>query len=36
MGAMNALGNPLRLANLRDALEENLPYGLVAGVLFVT
>ena len=36
MGAMNALANPLRLANLRDALDEYLPFGLTAGVTFVT
>jgi hypothetical protein len=36
MGAMNALGNPMRLANLRDALDEYLPFGLTAGVVFVT
>ena len=36
MGAMNTLGNPLRLANLRDALDEYLPFGLTAGVTFVT
>ena len=36
MGAMNALATPLRRANLRDALDEYLPFGLTAGVTFVT
>ena len=36
MGAMNALGNPARVANLRDALVEYLPLGLQAGIVFVT
>jgi len=36
IGAMNALGNPARIANLRDALEEYLPFGLEAGLIYVT
>jgi hypothetical protein len=36
MGAMNALGNPARVANLRDALDEYLPFGLAAGFIFMT
>jgi hypothetical protein len=36
MGAMSALGNPARVANLRDALDEYLPLGLEAGIIFVT
>ncbi len=36
MGAMNRLGNPARVANLRDALDEYLPFGLEAGPFFVT
>jgi hypothetical protein len=35
MGAMNGLGNPLRDANIRDALDEYLPFGLSAGVFFI-
>ena len=33
---MNALGNPARLANLRDALDEYLPFGRLAGPFFIT
>ncbi len=36
MGAMNGLTNPMRLANLRDALDEYLPFGLTAGIIFET
>jgi hypothetical protein len=36
IGAMNALGNRARIANLRDALEEYLPFGLEAGLIYVT
>jgi hypothetical protein len=36
MGAMNALKDPMRLANVRDALDEYLPFGLTAGVIFIT
>lgn len=36
IGAMNALGNPARLANLRDALDEYLPFGRLAGPFFIT
>jgi hypothetical protein len=35
MGVMNSLGNPMRAANIRDALDEYLPFGLSAGVFFV-
>ncbi len=35
MGALNELCNPMRLANIRDALDEYLPFGLEAGVVFV-
>ena len=34
MGALNRLRNPQRLANLRDALSEYLPFGLSADVIF--
>ena len=34
MGSMNNLSNPQRLANLRDALREYLPFGLAADVIF--
>jgi hypothetical protein len=36
MGAMNALKDPMRRANVRDALDEYLPFGLTAGVIFIT
>lgn len=36
MGAMNTLKQPMRLANVRDALDEYLPFGLTAGVVFIT
>ena len=36
MGAGFRHGDPFRLLNLRDALEEYLPFGLEAGVIFVT
>ena len=36
IGAMNGLGNPARIANMRDALDEYLPFGLEAGLIFVT
>lgn len=35
MGAMNELANPMRAANIRDALDEYLPFGLAAGVFFM-
>ncbi|WP_117190420.1 hypothetical protein [Rhizobium terrae] len=35
MGAMNGLFNPMRAANIRDALDEYLPFGLAAGVFFM-
>ncbi len=34
MGVLNRLRNPQRLANLRDALREYLPFGLSADVIF--
>ena len=36
MGAGFRLGDPFRRANLRDALEEYLPFGLEAGIIFMT
>jgi hypothetical protein len=36
MGAYNSLGEPFRRANLRDALDEYLPLGLQAGIIFVS
>lgn len=36
MGAGFRHGEPARRANLRDALEEHLPFGLQAGVIFAT
>jgi hypothetical protein len=36
MGAGFGLGEPFRYANLHDALEEYLPFGLQAGVIFMT
>ena len=36
MGAFNFLHQPQRLANLQITLDEYLPLGLEAGVLFVT
>jgi len=36
MGALNGLGQPMRIANIRDALDEYLPFGLSAGLLFIT
>ncbi|MDP3417839.1 hypothetical protein [Falsiroseomonas sp.] len=36
MGAGFRHGEPARRANLRDALEEHLPFGLHAGVIFAT
>lgn len=36
MGAFNSLGQPQRLANLRLAVDELLPFGLEVGVFFVT
>ncbi len=36
MGAFNHLLQPQRLANLRLRLQEYLPFGLEAGVIFVT
>jgi hypothetical protein len=36
MGAGFRHGEPARRANLRDALEEYLPFGLEAGVIFAT
>ena len=35
MGAGHHLGEPLRRANLRDALDEYLPFGLDAGLIVV-
>jgi hypothetical protein len=36
MGALNELGQPMRIANIRDALDEYLPFGLSAGLVFAT
>jgi len=36
MGAFNSLQQPLREANLRAALEEYLPFGLEAGIFYMT
>lgn len=36
MGAMNGLFNPMRRSNLEDALNEYLPYGLTAGIIYET
>ena len=36
MGAFESLKQPQREANIRDALQEYLPFGLQAGLLFVT
>lgn len=36
MGAFSALDLPLREANLRASLDEFLPFGLEAGIFFVT
>jgi hypothetical protein len=36
MGALNSLRQPMRIANIRDALDEYLPFGLSAGLLFAT
>lgn len=35
MGVTHALANPMRAANIRDALDEYLPFGLDAGIIFV-
>jgi hypothetical protein len=36
MGAFNHLMQPQREANLRLRLEEYLPFGLEAGLIYVT
>jgi hypothetical protein len=36
MGAFSSLKQPQREANLRIRLEEYLPFGLEAGLIYVT